>query len=63
MRQAAGGTPELAGTGDPGSLTVSVVQFSPLNPGVTYDFWIVGHNSQDDGPESNHVTHTVPDTP
>ncbi len=60
MRQAAGGEPELAGTGAPGSLTVSVVQFSPLTPGVTYQFWIVGHNSQGDGPESNHVTHAVP---
>jgi len=60
MRQAAGGEPELAGTGEPGSLTVSIVQFSPLTPGVTYEFWIVGHNSQGDGPESNHVTHAVP---
>ena len=33
---------------------------SPLTPGVTYEFWIVGHNSQGDGPESNHVTHAVP---
>ena len=60
MRQAAGGEPELAGTGAPGSLTVSVVQFSPLIPGVTYEFWLVGHNSQGDGPESNHVLHAVP---
>ncbi len=36
---------------------------SPLTPGVTYEFWIVGHNSQGDGPESNHVTHAVPLAP
>jgi hypothetical protein len=32
----------------------------PLTPGVTYEFWLVGHNFRGDGPESNHVTHAVP---
>ena len=39
--------------------TVSVVGTSPLTPGVTYEFWLTGHNSRGDGPESPHVTHTV----
>ena len=58
FRQPAGGTAELAGTST--TTTVSVVAAGPLTPGVTYEFWIVGHNSQGDGPESNHVTHAVP---
>ena len=32
----------------------------PLTPGVTYEFWLVGHNFRGDGPESNRVTHAVP---
>ena len=32
----------------------------PLTPGVTYEFWILGHNSEGEGPQSNHVTHSVP---
>jgi len=58
FRQPAGGTAQLAGTST--TTTVSVVAAGPLTPGVTYDFWLVGHNSQGDGPESNHVTHAVP---
>ena len=53
-RRAAGGTAELAGTSN--TTTVSVVALGPLTPGVTYEFWLTGHNSQGDGPESNHVT-------
>ena len=55
FRRALGGVLELAG--ESATTTVSVVQFSPLTSGVTYEFWLVGHNSQGDGPESNHVTH------
>ena len=61
FRQPAGGSAELAGTST--TTTVSVVAAGPLTPGVTYEFWIVGHNSQGDGPESNHVTHAVPVRP
>ena len=32
----------------------------PLTPGVTYEFWLVGHNFGSDGPESNHLNHAVP---
>ena len=35
------------------------VRQTPLKSGVTYEFWLVGHNSQGDGPESNHVTHVA----
>ncbi len=58
VRQPAGGTAQLAGTST--TTTVSVIAAGPLTPGVTYEFWLVGHNSQGDGPESNHVTHAVP---
>jgi len=27
--------------------------------GVTQEFWLVGHNSQGDGAERDHVTHAV----
>ena len=57
FRQPAGGQPELAGESD--TTTVSVIQFSPLIPGVTYEFWLVGVNSRGEGPESNHVTHVA----
>ena len=55
--QSVGGPAEQAGT----SLTntVSVVQSGPLTTGVTYEFWLTGHNSRGNGPESPHVTHTV----
>ncbi len=56
-RKAAGGQPELAGTSN--GTTVSVVGLGPLTPGVTYELWVAGHNSQGDGPESNHVSHTA----
>jgi len=56
FRKPLGGTAELAGTST--TTTVSVLAAGPLTPGVTYEFWLVGHNSQGDGPESNHVTHT-----
>jgi len=57
-RQPLGGAAEAAGVSN--TTTVSVVQFSPLTPGVTYEFWLVGVNSQGEGPQSNHVTHAVP---
>jgi hypothetical protein len=51
-----GGAPELAGSSP--TTTVSVVQFGPLTPGVTYEFWLVGDTqSAGEGPQSNHVTH------
>ena len=55
FRRPAGGTAELAGTS--ATTTVSLTDLGPLTTGVTYEFWLVGHNSQGDGPESNHVTH------
>ncbi len=61
FRKPAGGTAELAGTST--STTVSVLAAGPLTPGVTYEFWLVGHNFRGDGPESNHVTHAVPVSP
>jgi len=56
-RKAAGGEAELAGTST--GTTVSVVGVGPLTPGVTSELWVAGHNSQGDGPESNHVSHTA----
>lgn len=56
-RKAAGGEPELAGTST--GTTVSVVGVGPLTVGVAYELWVVGHNAQGDGPESNHVNHTA----
>ena len=55
FRRPAGGTAELAGTS--ATTTVSLTDLGPLTTGVTYEFWLVGHNSQGDGPESNHVSH------
>ncbi len=57
FRRAAGGQAELAG--DSTTTTVSVVGTGPLTSGVTYEFWLVGHNAQGDGPESDHVTHVA----
>ena len=56
-RKVAGGVAELAGTST--GITVSVVALGQLTPGVTYKLWVAGHNSQGDGPESNHVSHTA----
>ena len=55
FRRPAGGTAELAGTS--ATTTVSLTDLGPLTTGVTYEFRLVGHNSQDDGPQSNHVSH------
>ena len=55
FRRPAGGTAELAGTS--ATTTVSLTEIGPLTSGVTYEFWLVGHNSQGDGPQSNHVSH------
>ena len=57
FHQPAGGTAELAGTSR--TTTVSVVELGPLTAGVTYEFWLVGRNSQGEGPQSNHVTHVA----
>jgi len=58
-RQAVGGVPEPAGVSN--TTSVSVIQFSPLVPGTTYEFWVVGVNDDgDEGPESEHVTHVEP---
>lgn len=53
-RKPAGGVAELASTSP-----TNVVAVGPLTPGVTYEFWLVGHNTSGDGPESNHVTHVA----
>jgi hypothetical protein len=57
IRRSAGGVAEVRGTST--TTTVSVIDLSPLPPGVTYEFWVVGHNAQSDGSESNHVTHVA----
>ena len=57
FHQPAGGTAELAGTS--GTTTISVVELVPLTAGVTDEFWLVGRNSQGEGPQSNHVTHVA----
>ena len=57
FRRPAGGPAELAGTSD--TATVSILEPGPLTAGVTYELWLVGHNSQGDGPESNHVTYVA----
>jgi hypothetical protein len=56
-RKPAGGVVVLADTST--GTTVSGVGLGPLTPGVTCELWVTGHNSQDDGPESNHVSHTA----
>lgn len=56
-RKPAGGVAELAGTST--GTTVSVVGVGPLTVGVTYELWVAGHNSDGDGPGSNHVSHTA----
>ena len=33
--------------------------FAALSPGVTYTFWLAGHDSEGDGPISNKVTFTA----
>ena len=57
FRRPAGGTAELAGTS--ATTTVSLTELGPLTTGVTYEFWLVGHNSQGNGPQSNHVSHVA----
>jgi len=56
-RKPAGGVAELAGTST--GTAVSVVGVGPLTVGVTYELWVAGHNSDGDGPGSNHVSHTA----
>ena len=57
FRRPAGGTAELTGTS--ATTTVSLTELGPLTTGVTYEFWLVGHNSQGVGPQSNHVSHVA----
>ena len=57
FRRPAGGTAELASTS--GTTTVSLTDLGPLTTGVTYEFWLVGHNSQGVGPQSNHASHVA----
>ena len=42
-----------------GMEVILILSFGPLTAGVTYDFWLVGRNSQGEGPQSNHVTHVA----
>ncbi len=53
FRRPAGGIAELVGTS--ATTSVSLTELGPLTTGVTYEFWLVGHNSQGDGPQSNHL--------
>lgn len=53
-RQPAGGPETDAGVSN--DTTVSVVDFTPLTPGVSYQVWVVGVNSRGEGPASNKVT-------
>jgi hypothetical protein len=53
-RQAAGGPVELAGFS--GTTTVSVVDISPVTPGVPYQAWVAARNSRGDGPISNKIS-------
>ena len=57
FRRPAGGTAELTGTS--ATTTVSLTELGPLTTGVTYEFWLVGHNSQGVGPQSNHASHVA----
>ena len=56
-RQSAGGAAEVAGVSV--GVTVSIGDFSPPVPGVTYQVWVTGHNSRGDGPAGNKVTFTA----
>lgn len=56
-RQPAGGAAEVAGVSV--GVTVSIGDFSPPVPGVTYQVWVTGHNSRGDGPAGNKVTFTA----
>ncbi|HEU0069351.1 MAG TPA: hypothetical protein VFQ26_08855, partial [Nitrospiraceae bacterium] len=56
-RRPAGSIAEFAGTSS--TTTVSIVDIGPMTSGVTYDLWLIGHNSQGDGPDSNHITHVA----
>jgi Fibronectin type III domain len=56
-RQPAGGPAEDGGVSN--TTTVSVVDFTPLTPGVTYTVWVVGVNSSGEGPISNKITFTA----
>lgn len=56
-RQPAGGPAEVAGVAV--GVTVSIGDFSPPVPGVTYQVWVTGHNSRGDGPAGNKITFTA----
>jgi hypothetical protein len=56
-RQPAGGSAELAGVSS--TNTVSIVDFTPLTPGVSYTIWVVAVNSRGEGAISNKITFTA----
>jgi hypothetical protein len=56
-RQVTGGTAEAAGVS--AANIVSVVDFSPLTPGASYQLWVVGVNSRGEGPASNKISFTA----
>lgn len=60
-RRVLGGDKVLAGVST--TTTVGYAAASPLEPGATYDVWLVGHNSEGDGAESQHFTVVVPPEP
>ena len=57
FRQVSGGPVVLVGTSATG--TVSYVAASPLTPGASHTVWLVGHNSEGDGPKSQVFTFTA----
>ncbi len=57
-RQVIGGQPVLADASP--TTTVSVIHIGPLDPGTSYEFWVVGHNNEGEGPPSARVQFTAP---
>jgi hypothetical protein len=56
-RQPSGGAAEVAGASI--ESTVGASNFSPLQPGTAYTFWVTGRNASGDGPASNSLTFTA----
>lgn len=56
-RQPSGGAAEVAGVSI--ETAVGGSNFSPLQPGTTYTFWVTGRNASGDGPASNPVNFTA----
>ena len=40
-------------------VSVPVSSYAPLESGVTYEMWLVGHNAQSEGAASPHVSFTA----